>query len=284
MNQVETYTAYKREEIQNFSGIYKITNLVNSKIYIGSAVCLYNRFRLHISDLLDGSHNNTHLQSAFNKYGITNFRFEVIKLCKDKELESTERYYIKVLNVRNVKIGYNKNEDPYTRLGAVLSEETKAKISNSLKGKKLPEKSLEKLKKIIREKIAKCIVQLDLNNNFIREWDCISDAAKSINVDTTNIVANLKKKTKTCRSYVFIYKDEYTKTINYSTKRGNIRNKVGKFDKSGNVIEIYENSDEAAKSNNIDKSCINNTCNYYKSGGTKCLKNKIYKGFVWKYI
>lgn len=284
MNQVEKYTSYKREEIQDISGIYKITNLVNLKIYIGSAVCFYNRFRLHISDLLNNNHYNDHLQAAFNKYGIGNFKFEIIKICKDKQLEDCERCYIKVLKVRNPKIGYNKNEDPYTRLGAILSKETREKISNSLKGRKLSEKSLEKLKEVIREKLAKSILQLDLEGNIVKKWESINKAGIDLNIPPTNIVANLKNKTKTCRGYVFIYEDKHNKNIDYTAQKGKIRKKVGKFDKNHNLIEIYKNSEDAAKLNNFDKSCINNTCNYYNSGGKKCLRNKIYKGFIWKYI
>ena len=54
-------------------GIYKITNLVNGKIYIGSAIRIDRRFKSHLSQLRGNYHINSHLQNAFNEYGIDNY-------------------------------------------------------------------------------------------------------------------------------------------------------------------------------------------------------------------
>jgi len=58
----------------NKSGIYKIVNLVNDKIYIGSSINLKNREKDHFKDLKGNYHSNRYLQYAFNKYGENNFR------------------------------------------------------------------------------------------------------------------------------------------------------------------------------------------------------------------
>ena len=62
-------------------GIYKITNTVNGKIYIGSAVDLSRRKRDHFWSLRKGTHCNAYLQKSFNKYGENNFSFEVLSTC-----------------------------------------------------------------------------------------------------------------------------------------------------------------------------------------------------------
>ena len=51
------------------SVIYQIKNTVNQKIYIGSASWYEKRKGTHIAKLRKKTHNNPHLQSAWNKYG-----------------------------------------------------------------------------------------------------------------------------------------------------------------------------------------------------------------------
>ena len=53
-------------------GIYRITNLINSKFYIGSSSNLKKRLYEHQRELNLGIHTNKHLQSAWNKYGEEN--------------------------------------------------------------------------------------------------------------------------------------------------------------------------------------------------------------------
>jgi group I intron endonuclease len=82
----------------NFSGIYKLTNLVNNKFYIGSARDLYKRASDHFCKLRKGIHKNPHLQASYNKYGNV-FKFEVIKLIvNNEELFKAEQYFIDELN------------------------------------------------------------------------------------------------------------------------------------------------------------------------------------------
>ena len=59
-----------RKELYGKSGIYQIKNLVNEKIYVGSAINLYQRKCEHFSDLRKNIHDNPHLQSSYNKYGM----------------------------------------------------------------------------------------------------------------------------------------------------------------------------------------------------------------------
>jgi group I intron endonuclease len=56
--------------------IYKITNIVNNKFYIGSAQKFDRRQKTHIKLLQKNIHPNMHLQNSFNLYGIDNFKFE----------------------------------------------------------------------------------------------------------------------------------------------------------------------------------------------------------------
>lgn len=73
-------------------GIYKITNLINNKCYIGQSVDINRRFSNHKSYKLKNS--DYPLYQAFRKYGIENFSFEVIEECSIAALDEREIYWI----------------------------------------------------------------------------------------------------------------------------------------------------------------------------------------------
>jgi group I intron endonuclease len=72
--------------IPHTPGIYRITCTVNLKMYIGSAVSLYRRWKEHRGELRRNIHRNPKLQNAWNKYGEHSFTFEVIELVLIPEL------------------------------------------------------------------------------------------------------------------------------------------------------------------------------------------------------
>lgn len=89
-------------------GIYKITNKINDKMYIGQSVHIKNRWQEHKSKafLPDDKSYNSALHSAFRKYGLENFLFEVIEECELSDLDNREKYWIKTLNTLSPN-GYN---------------------------------------------------------------------------------------------------------------------------------------------------------------------------------
>jgi group I intron endonuclease len=74
-------TDYKNSS--NKSGVYKIVNLLNGKVYIGSAKVFKVRFNQHLKSLEKNKHQNKHLQAAFNNDGTDNFLFEVLEVLED---------------------------------------------------------------------------------------------------------------------------------------------------------------------------------------------------------
>jgi group I intron endonuclease len=78
--------------------IYKIINIKTNKFYIGSSTNYDSRRWQHTYDLRHNIHHCAHLQNAWNKYGETNFYFEVVKEYKndlsDKELKQKEQKFL----------------------------------------------------------------------------------------------------------------------------------------------------------------------------------------------
>jgi group I intron endonuclease len=88
-------------------GIYKIENIKNKKIYIGSSMNLDSREYKHFWMLNKNIHDNNYLQHSFNKFGKDSFFFEVIEVCSFDELIVKENYYINKYNSNNPEFGYN---------------------------------------------------------------------------------------------------------------------------------------------------------------------------------
>lgn len=92
----------------NDSGIYLIKNIINSKVYVGSAKRLIERISHHKRLLQNNKHHSTHLQHAWNKYCENVFIFGVIEIIKDPtQLTEIEQNYIDKYKSSNDKYGYN---------------------------------------------------------------------------------------------------------------------------------------------------------------------------------
>lgn len=116
-------------------GIYKIENLVNGAVYIGSAVNLSERHRLHRLTLHSGTNHNKHLQNAWNKYGENNFMFSIIEIVHHPHnLIQQEQLWMNYYDVMNV--GYNLCPFAESQLGFKHSEEAKKRMSDAKKGDK----------------------------------------------------------------------------------------------------------------------------------------------------
>lgn len=169
------------------TGIYQITNTVNGKCYVGSAVRFHSRWRLHRTQLNNGKHHSKVLQRAWDKYGEASFEFRKLLVCAKTDLLWFEQRAMDVLKpeynickVAGSVIGYRHTEkakeDARVRatgntlrrgkkisgeakkrisearkgkgVGRVFSEETKAKISAAHKGRTISEERKEHLRRV----------------------------------------------------------------------------------------------------------------------------------------
>ena len=86
--------------------IYKITNLINSKIYIGQTIRSINvRWNQHKSESFNnhGHGYNYHLHNAIRKYGSDNFKIEIIEQCPDVREQGKLNMLLKIYQNYGIK-------------------------------------------------------------------------------------------------------------------------------------------------------------------------------------
>lgn len=90
-------------------GIYKIVNQLNNKVYIGQSINIEQRFKHHIWEAFNEKHvqYNYFISRAIRKYGIDNFKLEIIEECEEEKLNEKEIYWINFYKSNNSKYGYN---------------------------------------------------------------------------------------------------------------------------------------------------------------------------------
>lgn len=116
--------------VEDFCGVYIITNTTNGKAYIGSSKNVMKRIRQHLWALSGGRHFNKHLQRAFDEYGAASFVVEDFIHCDEQERTTLEQ---KVLDRFDKKQLYNISDRTVAPHAEHLSMETRRKISEGLK-------------------------------------------------------------------------------------------------------------------------------------------------------
>jgi len=183
--------------------VYKITNLINKKAYIGQT-------KRSIKERLNGhfypgnGSKNTKLYKAICKYGKENFIVETIDTaCSLDELNKKEIYYISLL--KSIDYGYNTRPGGACTEKTPSKEETKKKISaatsgknNPMYGTKMSDSHKEKLRKIntgkkASEKTRKLLSEIHKGKVFSK--DHLDAVAKinskpiiGINIKTRDII------------------------------------------------------------------------------------------------
>lgn len=239
------------------SGIYTIENLSNKKLYVGYTHNFKERFANHKSQLNRNIHGNIHLQSAWNKYGEKNFKFEILIDCDEEFLESQEHYWCNILNVHDSNYGYNIKQTHPEK--GKLSKNDKLRISIKLKSLSV-----------------RPIVMLNLDGSFVKEFELVSDAAQYLgNIQPSVIHRVLTGSRRRYKNFIFIYKDDYNigNKILYKDKRAK---EVLQYNLSGEFIREFNSTMDAERSLGINNTAISACCNKrknYNSAG----------GYIWRY-
>ena len=176
--------------------IYKITNKLNDKCYIGKTE-LSNpekRFKQHVSDSKKERCKDRPLYRAFNKYGVDNFDFQILE--ETENASELEIYYIKKYNSYG-RNGYNATKggdgkrlfDYKVIEDLIIAGLTAREITEELNCGKDTVRNVAKAKQISlspdknnlqlqMEASKKAINQLSLEGKYIQSFDSYADAAR----------------------------------------------------------------------------------------------------------
>lgn len=127
-----------------------------------------------------------------------------------------KRRGIKFSEEHKKKISDSKKGENHPMYGKQFTEERKENISKALKGKYVGENHWCYGKKRDNEfisKISKPILQLDLQGNFIKEFDSAKSASLELGIDSSCIGKCCKGKRKTCGGFIWKYKENNTDLV-----------------------------------------------------------------------
>lgn len=272
--------------------IYKITNKINHKPYVGKTVDSINsRWRDHIYDAFT-KHSLCLIHNAMRKYGLENFTIEELEQCPADALSEREQYWIKTLN-SYFKTGYGYNMT-YGGDGALKYSDGQIlslwnqgfnchEIANILSANvntiSIRLKPLLKPKEAWlrrNERSKKAVLQYDLNGNFIKAWNSVTEAEKSTNTSSGSISRCCKKERTMASNSLWKYATDESSVeelmLNYA--KSPKCNGVDLIDNKGIILQQFETAAQAERFVGAARGSISAVCNH---------KNKSAKGYYWQW-
>lgn len=270
-------------------GIYKIENLVNGRVYIGSAINARTRWNYHLYRLRKGTHHNQFLLADYRKCGEEAFSFSVVVECSKDTLLAEEQKLIDQY-YDDQKMCYNLRKVAESNMGYKASEETKRKMSASSKGR-LPSPQTIKASKefhtghsweekygkekadIMKEKRSQDCKQMmaeegfdAISNRSKAAWQCEGYKEKMIKIHKERFLAGetppfLGKK----------HSQESLDLMSLSHSKG----QVEQINLNNEVLAIFNSCEDAGRKTGIHAGNIGRVCK-----GTR----KTAGGFKWRRI
>ena len=176
--------------------IYLITNDINGKQYVGKTYkTIEQRWKEHLGDRTKRELEKRPLYDAMNKYGIEHFHIKEVEYVPPEiNLEEREIYWIAQYNTYyngyNATLGgdgsrlydYNLIVEKYNELQNMAKVAKELNISKDTVRVALRNSNIQIIPayEITKKQYQKAVAQYDLQNNYIQEFECLYDAARSV--------------------------------------------------------------------------------------------------------
>jgi len=257
--------------------IYKITNTITNKCYIGETKQSNpeSRWKEHKNTIKNGV-GCPALQDAVKKYGIENFKFDILLICFDEDRYKYEIEYIKKYNSK-VPNGYNiLDGGPGGGFeGKNHSEDTKTRMSEYMKQKYIDN---PELKKEISER-NKILMNSEIIKNKIREGMIHSKKYQQMIKDKkvgniNNTLHTEETKNKIRESVKKYHNENHSSNIlkHREAMAKSVGIKISQYDLNNILINKFISFNDASRQTRVPSSTIK-----------KCVKdNKPNRGFIWK--
>lgn len=199
--------------LRKVTGIYKITNTINNKSYVGSSVDVYQRGCMYKHLIKRKKLHNKHLQSSVEKYGYDNFTFELLDKCEEGtsvfDLHQLEQSYINKINPE-----YNKRTVVDTNHLLSHSQQTKDKISKSLKESF---KNGSKVINRIQEHNIK-VSLFDLSGNHIQDFPGLAHCADFVKCRSVSVGYAINSERRRVKNYIVLRTEESNSVKDFLNK------------------------------------------------------------------
>ena len=163
--------------------IYKITNKLNNKVYIGQTIQKpIERFYQHCAKKCDKYILNMVIHKAIFKYGKDNFTFEVIEEVPKQQLNEREEYWIKYYN--SYTDGYNSTKGGQKGNKPFKNIDNKAIIEQYQQGKSL--RTIGKMFNIDKATVKSILIRNNIKLRTTRTYKLSQE-------DRANIILDIKQ-------------------------------------------------------------------------------------------
>ena len=260
--------------------IYKATNKINGKSYVGQTCDFHSRVWQHQRCY---EKEDCDFHRAIKEFGFDNFSWEIIETCESEDRAcELEKYYIEKFNT--YRDGYNMTKGgkgaPYHNARAVVlltldgqyikryDSAMDAEIDGfhnadvllNCKGKRRQTKGYmfmfedeyesngAKAYRKPKPNGMRSIVQCDMEGNFIQKFKSLQEAARITGTNRTTISGVLSNTYKSANGYIFVYEEDFPiKDLSIYKKRKKGR-KIAQVDaKSGEIIRVFDRISEAGE-------------------------------------
>lgn len=252
------------------SGIYKIENLINGKIYVGKTLHLNKRFKEHLWELKKGNHFNRYLQNSWNKYGEENFKFSILEEVSNKDLlYEKELEWILRLKANDSAYGYNSCLPNKDNCGVgEHSEKSKELIRKKrfisifgeyneeeyLKWKQILIDRANKIS-IIRKNSSRVLVFNKDTGEHLYTFNNVKETAEALQLNSKKIVDVLNtaiknyktgKRTRSYKGYKFVYESNFKEGCEKVSGYHIQKHLIKIYNENGELVGEFYNARHAA--------------------------------------